>query len=102
MAQRQGVGLAIKRSRTTTLGKLFTPMCLDADTLRCYVDSLDRGYLYLYFCPSVRPSVRRSLARRIRLVSSCRTRHNQYDAAGSLACARRRNDVIDVRRSLGD
>jgi len=43
VAQRY-VGLAIKRSRvrlpararlrTTTLGKLFTPSCLDADTLR--------------------------------------------------------------------
>jgi len=44
VAQRWGVGLAIERSRvrlpararlrTTTLGKLFTPSCLDADTRR--------------------------------------------------------------------
>jgi len=44
VAQWQGVGLVIKRSRVrspagrgcvTTLGKLFTPnLCLDADTLR--------------------------------------------------------------------
>ena len=43
MAQLYGVRLAIKRSRVrfparrgcvTTLGKLFAPNCLDADTLR--------------------------------------------------------------------
>ena len=52
VAQRQGVRFAIKRSRvrspararlrTTTLGKLFTPTCLDADSLRYYTDSLNR------------------------------------------------------------
>jgi len=25
---------------TTTLGKLFTPMCLDADSVRSYIESL--------------------------------------------------------------
>ena len=30
------------RLRTTTLGKLFTPMCLDADSLRYYMESENR------------------------------------------------------------
>jgi len=52
VAQRQGVRFAIKRSRvrspararlrTTTLGKLFIPTCLDADSLRYYRDLLNR------------------------------------------------------------
>jgi len=32
-------------------------------------------------------------ARRTRLISAPRTRRSRYDAAGALACARRRNDV---------
>jgi len=35
------------RLRTTTLGKLFTPNCLDADTLR-YSSVVKTGHLYLY------------------------------------------------------
>jgi len=61
VAQRQGVGLAIKRSRvrspararlrTTTLGKLFTPMCLDANCLRCYYGLENKVPLHFYAPP---------------------------------------------------
>jgi len=34
------------RSRVTTVGKSFTPACLDADSLRYCMESLN-GYLYL-------------------------------------------------------
>jgi len=35
------------RGYVTTLGKSFTPMCLDADSLRYYMESLMRIYLHL-------------------------------------------------------
>jgi len=33
----------------TTLGKLFTPICLDADSLRYCTESLNRVHLGLHF-----------------------------------------------------
>jgi len=65
-----GVGLTIKTSRvrslararlrTKTLGKLFTPTCLDADSLRHYVESQDRVQIYRRRCWRTSVTRRRS------------------------------------------
>jgi len=34
-----------RRGCVTTLGKLFTPICLHADSLRCHMESLDKVHL---------------------------------------------------------
>ena len=43
--------------RASTLGKLITPSCLDADTLRYYMQSLSwvKGKVFPYSLPSVGP-----------------------------------------------
>jgi len=65
-----GVGLTIKTSRvrslararlrTKTLGKLFTPTCLDADSLRHCVESQDRVQIYRRRCWRTSVTRRRS------------------------------------------
>jgi len=43
------------RNCVTTMGKSLTPACLDADSIRYYMESLN-GYLYLYLYLNVKPS----------------------------------------------
>jgi len=43
-----GFDLRSGRNCVTTLGKLFTPTCLDVDSLRYYMELLNRGPLRLF------------------------------------------------------
>ena len=46
----RGFDARLRRYQATTLGKLFTPTCLDADSLRYYMVSLKPGtFTFTFF-----------------------------------------------------